>query len=440
VHNPWLALGDGSDLAERSRALRQAHEAFAITGQVSVRLRPVVAESWRRCACAGVDPEGAAPPVTLTGAELTAYRDNHPLARVVPLLRELLGGIAEDGRHVMAVCDAAGRLLWVEGEPSVVRQARRINFVEGAWWDELHAGTNAPAVALAVDHAVQIFSGEHFRSMAQPWTCCAAPIHDPVTGEILGAVDLTGGDHLATPHSFALVQAAARIAEAELARVPAQRSEPIGPRPLQLRVLGCDEGLLVSAGRRLRLSRRHSEMLTVLLGHPAGIAGDRLGFEIYGEAANPVTLRAEISRLRTVLGSHLLGSRPYRLQIPVEADFLTVSQLLEEGDLRSALATYRGPLLPRSDAPGVERARRRLDGQLRATLVASADTTLIESWTQSSWGQDDVEMWQVLARALPDPSPRRTLADARARDLTAELAAPTRRARIGATGMQRPAT
>jgi len=439
VHNPWLALVDGSDPAECSRTLRQAHEAFATSGQVSVRLRPVVADSWRRCAHAGVDPEGAAPPVTLAGEELAAYRDSHPLAPVLPLLRELLGGIAEDGRHVMAVCDAVGRLLWVEGEPALVGQAAQINFVEGAWWDEQHAGTNAPAVALAVDHAVQIFAAEHFSLLVQPWTCCAAPIHDPVTGQILGAVDLTGGDHLATPHALALVQAAAQVAEAELARLPAQ-PRPSARRPLQLRVLGCDEGLLTGAGRRLRLSRRHSEMLVILLGHPEGVGGDRLGFETYGEAANPVTLRAEISRLRTVLGSHLLGSRPYRLQVPLDADFTTVSRLLDEGDLRAALAAYRGPLLPQSQAPGIERVRHVLDAALRAAVAASADAAVIGAWTEAPWGQEDAEMWEALALSLPRSSPRRPLAVARARDLAAELAAPARARRNVATGLQRSAT
>ena len=33
----------------------------------------------------------------------------------MPLFRDLLGGIADDGAHLMAVCDAHGRLLWVEG-------------------------------------------------------------------------------------------------------------------------------------------------------------------------------------------------------------------------------------------------------------------------------------------------------------------------------------
>jgi len=53
-------------------------------------------------------------------------------------------------------------LLWVSGRSGVLRRAERINFVEGAAWDEARAGTNAPGTALRLDTAVQIRVAEHF--------------------------------------------------------------------------------------------------------------------------------------------------------------------------------------------------------------------------------------------------------------------------------------
>src|SRR5215468_5143262 len=214
LDNPWLALEIGADPVKRSDELRVAHEAFVASGAVRSPVRDVVADSWRRSARL-IGPETMAP-VDLTDDELESYRREHPLARVMPLMREMLGTIAYDGAHVVAVCDSVGRLLWVEGHPAVKRRAEDMNFVAGARWDEVHAGTNAPGTALAVDHAVQIFAAEHFSRRVQRFTCAAAPIHDPATGALLGAVDITGGSHLASPHSLALVQAAARAAEAQL--------------------------------------------------------------------------------------------------------------------------------------------------------------------------------------------------------------------------------
>ncbi|MBP1781061.1 hypothetical protein J3R08_000911 [Micromonospora sp. HB375] len=423
--DPWLALEFGADPAERIAQVGAAHEAFLTAGTTSGRVREVVARSWERSAL--LDPEATAP-VDLTDDALETYRAAHPLARVMPLFRDLLGGIAQDGAHLMAVCDAAGRLLWVEGHPGVLRHAERMNFVPGARWDEAHAGTNAPGTALAVDHGVQIFATEHFVRPVQRWTCAAAPIHDPVSGALLGAVDITGGDHLANPQSLALVRATARAAEAFLAGVA-----PAAPDVAYVSALGRDEAELRVGGRRIRLGRRHSELLVLLVDHPEGRTGEQLGLDLYGDdRRHPVTLRAELSRLRRVLGEELLDSRPYRLRPTVRADFRTVTELLERGDPAAALRAYRGPLLPLSDAPGVARLRRLVDGQLRAAVLAGGDPGLLAAWTATAAGADDLAAWQALARALPPGVPRRPLALARARQLAEEYALPR------ATFLQRP--
>ncbi|MCP3783093.1 transcriptional regulator [Micromonospora sp. A3M-1-15] len=415
--DPWLALEFGADPAERIAQVGAAHEAFLTAGTTTGRVRDVVRRSWERSAL--LDPEATAP-VDLTDGALASYRAAHPLARVLPLFRDLLGGIAQDGAHLMAVCDADGRLLWVEGHPGVLRHAERMNFVPGARWDEAHAGTNAPGTALAVDHSVQIFATEHFVRPVQRWTCAAAPIHDPATGRLLGAIDITGGDHLATPQSLALVRATARAAEAFLAG-----AAPADPDVLHVAALGRDEAELRVAGRRIRLGRRHSELLVLLLDHPEGRTGEQLGLDLYGDdRLHPVTLRAELSRLRRALGEELLDSRPYRLRPAVRADFRTVTELLEHGDPAGALRAYPGPLLPGSDAPGVARLRRLVDGQLRAAVLAAADPALLTAWTATPAGADDLTAWQALARALPPGAPRRPLALARARQLAEEYDLP----------------
>ncbi|MEU2614949.1 GAF domain-containing protein [Micromonospora sp. NPDC007271] len=415
--DPWLALEFGADPAERIAQVGAAHEAFLTAGTTAGRVRDVVRRSWERSAL--LDPETTAP-VDLADDALAGYRAAHPLNRVLPLFRDLLGGIALDGAHLMAVCDADGRLLWVEGHPGVLRHAERMNFVPGARWDEAHAGTNAPGTALAVDHSVQIFATEHFVRPVQRWTCAAAPIHDPTTGRLLGAIDITGGDHLATPQSLALVRATARAAEAFLAG-----AAPAEPDVLHVAALGRDEAELRVGGRRIRLGRRHSELLVLLLDHPEGRTGEQLGLDLYGDdRLHPVTLRAELSRLRRALGEEMLDSRPYRLRPAVRADFRTVTELLERGDAAGALRAYRGPLLPGSDAPGVARLRRLVDGQLRAAVLAAADPALLTAWTATPAGADDLTAWQALARALPPDAPRRPLALARARQLAEEYDLP----------------
>jgi hypothetical protein len=419
--DPWVALEPGADLAERTRLLRRAHETFTEAGTVTRPVRSVVAESWRRSARAGVGPDGLAD-VDLMDDDLGAYRAEHPLARVMPLFRELMGTFAADGEHLLAVCDAHGRLLWVEGHPTTRRHAGRMNFVPGARWAETAMGTNAPGTAVAVDRPVQVFAAEHFIRRVQPWTCAAAPVHDPRTGRVLGAVDITGGDGLAHPHSLGFVQAVARAAESQLALLGPERPGTDTP---ELTVLGRDEAQLRIDGRRIRLSRRHSEILVLLARRPEGLTGDELLCALYeDESVTPVTLRAELARLRRMLGPGLLASRPYRLTVPVECDVAVVERRLETGAVTAAARAYAGPLLPGSYAPAVVRLRHRIADGLRTALIARRDPDLLADWAHAPWGEDDLDVWRALAAVRPTPAVRSRLTA-----LEAELSAPTARPR-----------
>ncbi|GGL87063.1 transcriptional regulator [Streptomyces fumigatiscleroticus] len=426
----WVALEPGADPAERARMLRRAHERFTEAGTVPRPVRDVVADSWRRSVRAGVGPDGTAS-VELGDGELGAYRAEHPLARVMPLVRELMGAFAADGEHLVAVCDAHGRLLWVEGHPVTRRRAGRMNFVPGARWAESAVGTNAPGTAVAVDRPVQVFAAEHFVRRVQPWTCAAAPVHDPRTGRVLGAVDITGGDGLAHPHSLGFVQAVARAAESQLALLAPRRP---AAGTAELTALGRDEALLHTGGRGIRLSRRHSEILVLLARHPEGLTGDELLCALYeDESVTPVTLRAELARLRRVLGPGLLASRPYRLTVPVESDAIVVERRLRAGAVTAAATAYAGPLLPASRAPAVVRLRRRLADGVRAALIARRDPDLLADWAHAPWGEDDLDVWRALAALRPTAAVRSRLAA-----LEAELAAPAPVPPRGATWLQRP--
>ncbi|MEV6950712.1 GAF domain-containing protein [Streptomyces sp. NPDC051183] len=413
--DPSVALPGGADPAARSRELRRAHSAFTQDGRIEAPVRAVIAKSWRRCARARVSPE-CVPRVELAEAELRAYREQHPLARALPVFRDLVGAFAAHGAHLLAVCDARGSLLWVEGEPATLRRAERLGFVPGTRWAETAMGTNAPGTAVAVGEPVQVFGAEHFSRRVHPWTCAAAPVRDPRTGRVLGAVDITGGDGLAHPHSLAFVQAVARAAEAQLALL-----EPF-PRAGgdTLCALGRDEALLVADGRKVRLGRRHSEIMALLAHHPEGLSGEELAIALYeDESVSPVTLRAEMTRLRRLLGSRAPLSRPYRTAAPVEADFTAVARHLASGAVSAALNQYPGPLLPASTAPGIVRLRRRIEDQARAAVIARADAGLLRDWVCSPWGADDPQVWRALAAALPAAD--RSAALARVRALDAEL-------------------
>ena len=415
--SPWLALPEGRPTPGLTRRLRAAHETLVTRGAPPPRtgVRSVVWDSWRRSLGSGVDPDGQAPPVDLLDDDLAAYRAAHPLAPVLPVIRRLLVEDAEADRMIVAVTDADGRMLWVEGDRRLRGLAETMNFVAGARWSEDVAGTNAPGTALALDHAVQIYGSEHYRRPVQPWSCSAAPVHHPVTGVLLGAIDVTGGDHVASPHVLTLVRATVAAVESELRWLHREdpRAAPTAPRPVSaplLEVLGRDRARLVGPRGPVELSLRHSELLVLLAEAAAtgeGRSAERLAAECHAAGSPAVTVRAELSRLRRLLGDDLVGSRPYRLLRPLETDLDCVRELLERGAVGAALDRYPGPVLPRSAAPGVVAARRRLAGALRAAVLGSRRPELLLRWTALPDARDDAAAWQACLEALPAGSPRR---------------------------------
>ena len=212
---PFLALPSGATARSQRGHLERAYDDFISTGSVAT-VRPMVADSWRLSRASGVSPDGVLPSVDMLDAELEAYRSGHPLAAVMPLIRRLLIEEAEDAGAIVVVADADARLLWVEGDPTLRRLAEGMNWVAGSRWDERTTGTNAPAAAMRLDHALQVFAREHYASNVAAWSCTAAPIHDPLTGKVLGALDITGRDEVAAPAVLGLVRAAVAAAETEL--------------------------------------------------------------------------------------------------------------------------------------------------------------------------------------------------------------------------------
>jgi hypothetical protein len=117
---------------------------------------------------------------------------------------------------VMVVVDALGMVLWRDGPRKIQQHAERLGFEVGANWSETSVGTNAIGTALVVEHPVQIYSAEHYVKSHHAWTCAAAPILDPASGQLLGVVDVSGAASTVHPSTLALVDAAARIAESYL--------------------------------------------------------------------------------------------------------------------------------------------------------------------------------------------------------------------------------
>ncbi|MBK0420500.1 transcriptional regulator [Leucobacter sp. CSA2] len=436
----WRALRRGESARERKVLLERAHERFlddeTLSRDPELRrdfatrsaLREVVLDSWLRSRHRTVSPDAPPGGLALSDDELAELQRIHPIVRMLPVVNRLLLEEASESGFLVAIGDATGRLLWIDGDRRLRGKAEDIGFAVGTDWSEESVGTSAPGAALSLDHSIQVLGAEHYNRAVHHWSCTAAPVHDPLTGAIIGVIDVTGDDGAASPHILPLVEATLAAVEAEL-KLEALRGQIAGARSgggapsaataehrspriaaPRLLVLGRETAQLETDRGPLPVSGRHAEILLALAASPNGVNAAALADRVYGADASELTLRPELVRLRRWLAQSGTGlelrSRPYRLSGPLRSDATDVMEALGRGAHRVALAAYEGAALPTSLSPAAEDLRHEVDATLREAMLQSAAPEVLFEYA-NRWAADDAQVWETLLQTLPALSPKR---------------------------------
>ena len=242
---------------------------------------------------------------------------------------------------------------------------------------------------------------------------CPPVEYDPTTGELIGCIDLTGDSQIASAQTLGLVRATVMAIENHLALQRLLQPAPTPAAAPRLTVLGGDRPRWVATGddgqpHQHTLSGRHADILVLLSRHPEGLSADHLAVLLDDKDLDVVTVRAEMSRLRRVIGPEHLSSRPYRLLAAITTDVGEVFDALDADDIDTALSRYQGELLPQSVSPAIARLRTQLSATLRAAVVAGSAQrpALLRRWLELPEGRDDRDGWEVLHRWAPDSAAR----------------------------------
>src|SRR4051812_23607245 len=217
----WVAVEAGTDLLARARQIQRNWDrllgegalAPELPSQAMAGLRPMIVERWRREFTTGHEPVDVLPSIEADPTEPRERWLEHPLGLLRHVLVEPLQTLAEESNSVVQVTDPSGLTLYLGGPERLKAKAAEMNLVEGARCSETVNGTNGVGTALAENRSVQVFAFEHFSHHHREWVCSGAPIHDPVSGRLIGVVDLTSPWKIAHPRSLELVTTAARTTE-----------------------------------------------------------------------------------------------------------------------------------------------------------------------------------------------------------------------------------
>jgi len=209
------AIASSSDIDAAARELTRIREQYHEGGTSGGAVRPRIADSWRRCRELGVDPNLKNAPLHDAVDDLRSA--NERLLRAAgPTVARLTDDFAGTG-YVVVVTDGRGRLLDLAADRDLRRVAARLNFACGGDWSEAAIGTNAIGTAIADRRPLQLLGGEHFCDAPIPFTCTAAPIYAPASGEIIGVLDISGAFELVRPHLVGVIMQAALEIEERLA-------------------------------------------------------------------------------------------------------------------------------------------------------------------------------------------------------------------------------
>jgi len=169
--------------------------------------------------------------------------------------------------------------------------------------------------------------------------------------------------------------------------------------------------------------------MVLLAASPDGVTGERLAVMLHEHDVPLVTVRAEMARLRKILGEGFLLSRPYRLTEPVVTDADEVVEALDRGDTAAAVRLYAGPLLPTSQSPEIAEMRADLRARVRRAALSAGDADALLQFAVGEDGRDDIEVIRAALAALPAASPKRIGLTARLERLHRLLGVPSPRRR-----------
>jgi transcriptional regulator of acetoin/glycerol metabolism len=149
-------------------------------------VREPILASWRRSHDFQIAADKIEMPY-LEGAQL----DTRLSRSAAPVLRSLKAQL--EGQSVSVVLtDASGLVLSrLTGDGELERHLDRVLLAPGFSYAEKFVGTNGIGTALEVGGPAHVFGHEHYAENLEELACAGVPIHHPLSGRILGAVDLT---------------------------------------------------------------------------------------------------------------------------------------------------------------------------------------------------------------------------------------------------------
>ena len=175
------------EAAPAQHLVAQSRERFLTSDTPEpLTVREAILASWRRSEQLHV----AADKLEMS-YEPDVQLDTRLTRSALPVLRAL--GEQLEGQSVSVILtDPTGLVLSrITGDRALESHLDRVLLAPGFSYAEKFVGTNGIGTALEMGGPTHVFGHEHYAEHLEDLACAGVPIHHPITGRLVGAVDFT---------------------------------------------------------------------------------------------------------------------------------------------------------------------------------------------------------------------------------------------------------
>jgi DNA-binding CsgD family transcriptional regulator len=175
-------------------------------------LRAEIAASWQRSAAHGVRPDRFCVPYAAPDASADILR-----LAAAPVADAVGTDLAGTGVSLLVTDREACILDRRVPDAGLRNTLDRLCLAPGFRYGEQAVGTTAISVALSQRRPALVAAGEHYSDTLTAMVCAAAPVIDPMAGDVLGTIGLACRAEEASTLMISLVKRAARDIEQRIA-------------------------------------------------------------------------------------------------------------------------------------------------------------------------------------------------------------------------------
>lgn len=198
---------------KKYQEMKHYRKLFLETGEIDPHVRPIVAESWKRCQQYDVSESYTVQ--KLPGGERDSLlRANHELIKAAhPVLQKLVS-LTEGTQYVITLHNREGWILdYLFAGDNPVFSAR--GFDVGTLWSDATIGTCSSYLSTLHDTEIQLTGHEHYNERMQEMVGTAAPIHGR-DGIVIGCINMCGHYSNGNIHTLGLIKLAAMLVESSI--------------------------------------------------------------------------------------------------------------------------------------------------------------------------------------------------------------------------------